>query len=305
MVNNSKILVAGGTGFIGSSLIKELISKGNQVVSISINSKGIKNKVKNAIYISHDLNKPINTNKFLDDFDYLVNCSGYVNHIDYLKGGKEIFNTHFESCYNLANLAMELNIKTFINIGSSDEYGDNKSPLNESIREKPISPYALGKLTATHYLQRCFRQGYLNTVVIRPFLVFGESQNQNRFLPYLINNCINDREFKVSKGEQIRDYLYIKDFTRALINTMGNEKAYGEVINIASGIPISIKEVINYVQEIIGTGKPLYGSIDYRRGENMELYANIEKAKKILNWEPIFDFKNSVKNVINWYLKNV
>ena len=121
----------------------------------------------------------------------------------------------------------------------------------------PTSPYALGKLSATHYLQHCFMKGLLNTVIIRPFLVFGEKQKKDRFLPFLIDNCLKDKEFKVSKGEQIRDYLYIKDFNDALIKSIDNSKAYGEVINIASGIPIYIREVIEKVQKIVGKGKPI------------------------------------------------
>ena len=129
-------------------------------------------------------------------------------------------------------------------------------------------------------------------------------QSKNRFLPFLIDNCINDREFKVSKGEQIRDYLYIKDLNRAIIKALSNYKAYGEVINIASGIPILIKDVIQTVNKITGKGKPIYGGIDYRDGESMELYADINKAKRLLKWEPEYEFKNSLKKVIKWYEEN-
>ena len=142
------------------------------------------------------------------------------------------------------------------------------------------------------------------SVIIRPFLVYGERQSKERFLPYLIDNCLNDREFKVSSGEQIRDYLYIKDFNSALIKALNNNNAYGEVINVASGIPISIREVITKVKEIIGKGRPIYGGIDHRKGESMELYANIEKAKRILNWEPMYELKLALKKVIDWYIRN-
>ena len=141
-------------------------------------------------------------------------------------------------------------------------------------------------------------------MTLRPFLVFGEMQNKNRFLPYLIDNCINNREFNVTKGEQLRDYLYVKDFNRAVIKTFGNNDAYGEVINVASGVPISIKEVINNVQKIIGRGKPIFGGLNYRNGESMELYADIEKARKILKWEPKYKFNEVIRNVINWYIRN-
>ncbi len=306
MVTNSKILVAGGSGFIGSNLISELVSNDNEIISLSKRSEKINYQNKNIDFVFHDLTTPFpeSLRRKCSDIDYFINCSGYIDHRDFANGGKNVYLNHFESLYSLSNLAIDVGAKAFIHIGSSDEYGLNKSPIKESTRESPTSPYALGKLSSTHYLQQCFKNGLLNSVVLRPFLVFGEKQRKDRFLPFLIDNCLNDKEFNVSKGEQIRDYLYVNDFNKALISSINNDKAYGEVINIASGIPISIRKVIITVQEIIGKGKPIFGGIAYRKGESMELYANIDKAKKILNWEPSYDFKNSLKKVISWYLKN-
>ena len=306
MVKHSKIIVAGGSGFIGANLISELISNNNEVISISKNENNLKRKVKNAKYIFHDLKQPINQNlsKVFADVEYIINCSGYIDHSNFSNYGREVFYDHFNSLISLTNLAIDLKLKTFVQLGSSDEYGNNKSPIKESIRESPISPYALAKLSSTYYLQQCFKQGLLNTVVLRPFLIFGEMQSKNRFLPYLIENCIKDREFNVTKGFQIRDYLYIKDFNQALIKTLSNEKAYGEIINIASGIPILIKDVVSEVNKIIGKGKPIYGGIDYRDNESMELYADINKAKLLLDWEPKYDFNETIQKVITWYYGN-
>ena len=306
MVNNSKIIVAGGSGFIGANLISELISNGNEVISISRNKNQIKRKFKNVKYISHDLNKPLRKT-FLEKFkevEYIINCSGYIDHSNFRGNGREVFYDHFNSLISLTNLAIDLKVKTFVQLGSSDEYGNNKSPIKESVRESPISPYALAKLSSTYFLQQCFKQRVLNTVILRPFLVFGEMQNKERFLPYIIKNCIKDREFKVSKGDQIRDYLYIKDFNHALIKSLNNKKAYGEIINIASGVPITIKDVISSVCQLVGKGKPILGGIDYRENESMELYADITKAKRILDWAPKYDFYNSLKRVIKWYYDN-
>ena len=306
MVKNSKIIVAGGSGFIGANLISELISNGNEVISISRNKNQIKRKVKKAKYIYHDLNKPLRKT-FLEKFkevEYIINCSGYINHSDFLGNGKQVFYDHFNSLISLTNLAIDLKVKTFVQLGSSDEYGNNKSPIKESVRESPISPYALAKLSSTYFLQQCFKQRILNTVILRPFLVFGEMQNKERFLPYIIKNCIKDREFKVSKGDQIRDFLYVKDFNQALIKSLNNKKAYGEIINIASGVPITIKDVISSVCQLVGKGKPILGGIDYRENESMELYADITKAKRILDWAPKYDFYNSLKRVIKWYYDN-
>ena len=71
-----------------------------------------------------------------------------------------------------------------------------------------------------------------------------------------------------------------------MIKSLNNKKAYGEIINIASGVPITIKDVISSVCQLIGKGKPILGGIDYRENESMELYADINKAKRILDWAP-------------------
>ncbi len=306
MVKNSKIIVAGGSGFIGANLISELIANGNEVISISKSINNLKRKVKNAKYLFHDLNKPIKENliKNLVGSEYIINCSGYIDHSSFKDNGKKVFYDHFNSLISLTNLAIDLKVKTFVQIGSSDEYGKNKSPIKESVRESPISPYALSKLSSTYFLQQCFKEETLNTVVVRPFLIFGEMQSKSRFLPYLIENCIKDKAFNVTKGDQIRDYLYIKDFNQGLIKTLNNKNAYGEIINIASGVPISIKEVISTVNKIIGKGLPNLGGIDYRESESMELYADIEKAKQILDWKPKYNFKESLERVIKWYYEN-
>ena len=96
----------------------------------------------------------------------------------------------------------------------------------------------------------------------------------------------------------------MKDFNEALIKSFNNKNVYGEVISIASGKPITIKNLIQKGRDIIGKGNPIYGVIDFREGESMKLYANIEKAKRLLDWSPKHDFKKSLEKVINWYSNN-
>ncbi len=306
MVKKRKVLITGGTGFIGSHLVNSFVDNNYDVISIS-KKEPKKNQYNfQAKYIKHDLTKSISLEilKKISSIDYIINCCGYVDHRGYKDGGLEVFESHTKSIYNLTKLAFDTNIKTFISLGSSDEYGDIKSPISEDNRESPISPYSLSKLTSTHYLQQISRNESLPVIILRPFLIFGENQATNRFLPYIIKNCINNKSCGVTEGIQIRDYCYIKDFTSAVKKSIDNKSAFGEVINIASGKPISIKEVTNMVIKIIGKGEAHFGEIEYRKSESMSLYADISKAAKLLDWHPKYDFKESLLKVIEWYKKN-
>ena len=113
-----------------------------------------------------------------------------------------------------------------------------------------------------------------------------------------------NKKFNVTEGKQLRDYCYVDDFVLGVLKCLGNKKAFGEVINLASGNPISIKEIILTVREIVGSGHPVIGGRPYRQFESMALYADISKANYLLDWKPKSLFKDAIIEVIEWYKNN-
>ena len=169
------------------------------------------------------------------------------------------------------------------------------------MREKPISPYSLAKVASTHFLQMLSRTENFPAVTLRLFLTYGPGQDYGRFLPKIIRGCLDNAAFPTSTGEQLRDFCYVDDTARSILQSLVVPEAVGNVINIASGKPVSIREMIEKICALTGSGKPLYGKVNYRTGENMTLYANISKAKKILNWEPLTKLDEGLKKTIDWY----
>jgi nucleoside-diphosphate-sugar epimerase len=210
-----------------------------------------------------------------------------------------VFDVHFNGTKNLINCINKDSLRSFIQIGSSDEYGANLAPQNESQRESPISPYSFAKTTTTHFLQMLYRTEQFPVVILRPFLVYGPGQGMERFIPQVINGCIEGKKFPTSEGKQLRDFCFISDFVRSIFSSINNTESFGEVINIASGEPISIKDVVTKIQKIIAMGNPQFGKTAYRDGENMELYADITKAKKLLNWQPQISLEEGLKKTID------
>jgi nucleoside-diphosphate-sugar epimerase len=300
---SSKLLIIGGTGFIGKKLAKEALKKGFDVTIISLNKP--KNKINEIKYIQVDINNKSELQKILpfNFFQYVVNLSGYVDHSSFLDGGRSVINTHFNGLQNILELIDWDTLKKFVQIGSSDEYGNLEAPQDESMKEMPISPYSFAKMSATNLLKMLHITHQLPVVILRFFLVYGPGQEENRFLPQIINGCFNNRDFPVSDGNQLRDFCYIDDAISAIFISFSNSKINGEVINIASGNAISIREVITIVQEKIGYGLPLFGKIPYRIGENMQLYANISKAKNLLKWTPVTSIDVGITKTINSFTK--
>ena len=300
LIKNNSILIVGGTGFIGSHIVKEALIRGLQVAVISKNHKPLSDRLKGVEYLCVDISQKDKLHNELKDkqFQYVVNLGGYVNHSNYSSGGDKVFDVHFNGAKNLINFLNKDVLKSFIQIGSSDEYGINSAPQNENQREAPISPYSFAKTATTQFLQMLYRTEQFPVVILRPFLVYGPGQGMDRFIPQVINGCIEGKEFPTSEGLQLRDFCFISDFVDSIFSSIGNTQAFGEVINIASGEPISIKEVVMKIQRIVDSGSPQFGNSSYRKGENMKLYANIKKAKTLLNWQPKISIKDGLKKTI-------
>ncbi len=300
----NKLLVLGGSGFIGSHVAQKGINNGYEtyVVCRSLPAKG--EIIKGVKYILLDILNENNLQKISQiSFNYIVNLSGYVDHSSFFKSGKEVIDIHFISLVNIVFHIRKDNLKRFVQIGSSDEYGNNPAPQNESQSEKPFSPYSFAKSVSTKFIKYLFHDENFPGTILRPFIIYGPGQKKNRLIPYVIHKSLNNQTFEVSSGNQIRDFLYIDDAVDAIFLALKNDAVNGRVINLGSGHPRSVKSVVQFIVKEIGSGNPLYLESKIRQGENLELYPDLEIAKKILKWESKIPFKLGLTNLINYIKK--
>jgi nucleoside-diphosphate-sugar epimerase len=302
--HTDKILIVGGMGFIGRSLVKKCLNYTSNITCISLRSRDNENTILSDVeVIKCDITNKERLKKVLykKSFDYVFNLGGYIDHTPYFQGGRKLIESHFRGLLNLIDCLDIKNLQRFVQIGSSDEYGNVAAPQNESIREAPISPYSLAKTASSHFIQMISNTEDFPGIVLRFFLVYGPEQDEKRFLPQIIKGCLENTEFKTSKGKQLRDFCYIDDIVAAIIKAAVSPSAKGHILNIASGVPISIREVIEKVIKITGGGMPLLGEHPYRKGENMALYADISLAKNILNWKPRVSIEAGLRKTVNYY----
>ena len=300
-----KILIVGGTGFLGYHLAKKCISKNWSVTSISTHKPKKIRYLPKVKYLILDISKKILIEKKIkSSYDYVVNFGGYVNHNEKIK----TYKSHFIGCKNLVEFFSHKNIKLFVQIGSCVEYGFNKSPQNENNNtdiKNLNSTYAKSKLAATNYLIKNYKEKKFPCVILRLYLVYGPRQDLNRFIPLVIEGCLEKSSFPCSSGKQYRDFLYIDDFIKLIFIILKKKNKVGQVFNVGSGKPKNIKKIIFLIKNIIKTGNPVLGKLQMRRDEVLKLYPSIEKLKKKINWKPSVDFITGIKKTISFYKKNL
>ena len=298
MKNKKKILIVGGTGFIGYHLAKKCIKIGWQVTSVSSKSPSKKRRLRKVKYIISDITKKNILKKRVNNYyNYIVNLGGYVDHLNKNK----TFKSHYIGCKNITEIFFNKKPLAFVQMGSSGEYGRSKSPQHENSKCNPQLIYGQAKLLASKYLIKIFKKKKFPVIVLRLYQAYGPKQDLNRLIPIVINACIKNKKFPCSDGKQARDFLYIDDVVNAIIKALKSKKAIGQIINIGTGKPKKIKNIIKYIKKTLKGGDPQFGKIKLRRDEILKIYPNIKKAKKILNWNPKISFNKGLKLTIKSY----
>ena len=300
-MKKKSILIVGGTGFIGYHLAKRSLKKGWQVTSISSNPPKKIRYLPKVNYIRCDItNKKLLRKSIRKPFDYVVNLGGYIDH----SNKKKTLKSHYEGCKNLAEIFLKKIPLSFIQIGSSLEYGISNSPQKENIKcnlRSIKSIYGRAKLLSSVHVMNLFKKENFPSTVLRLYLAYGPRQDVNRFIPIIIKGCIENKKFPCSNGEQLRDFVHVDDAVEAIIKSLTNKNARGQIINIGSGKPERIKNVIEKIKKISRGGYPQYGMFKLRKFEISKLYPNVEKAKKKIHWKSKISFEKGIRKTINSY----
>lgn len=299
-MSKKKILITGGTGFIGYHLAKKCLAMKWQVTSLSTSQPKKKRILKKVKYLFCDISNKKKLCKVIDNnFTYVVNLAGYVDHSNKSK----TYRSHYIGCKNLSGIFLKSNIKKFIQIGTSLEYGKTSSPQFENYKKnvKTFSVYSKSKLLSTNFLLKLFKRYNFPVTVLRLYLVYGPYQDTNRIIPITINNSLLNKKFNCSSGDQSRDFTYIDDVINAIIKTLKSKNTSGEIINIGNGCPVKIKSIIEKITKIISKGHPKYGYLKLRKDEILKLYPNIDKAKKLLKWKTKIGLNSGLIKTIKYY----
>jgi nucleoside-diphosphate-sugar epimerase len=225
---------------------------------------------------------------------------GYIDNSNSLNSSNYILNTHFFYLTHIIYFLLKKNnIKCFVNIGSSDEYGLQSSPQNESMREMPETFYSLGKTCSTHFLQTMNKIFKFPCVILRLFIAYGPHQNEERLIPYVIKNCLQNKKFYIKNKNAVRDFCFIDDVIEAIIILMKSKNCYGNIFNIGYGKSYKVSDLVKKIQNYCKGGKAVFlKSLSNKKDKRV---ANISKIRSFTKWKPKVNLNEGLKRTINYY----
>lgn len=320
-MNNSKtILITGGAGFIGSNLCEYFLEKGYKVRCLDNLLTGHKSNIETFLTDSNfefieadirDYDSCLQASKDVDVISHQAALGSVPRSIDNPIPTNEI---NAQGFLNMLNSARENGVKRFVYASSSSVYGDSKiSPKKEDDLGKPLSPYAVSKLTNELY-GRIFHDLYgMETVGLRYFNVFGKNQDPNgayaAAIPKFIGQLLNGKSPEIhGDGEQTRDFTYIKNVIHANEQalTIKNKSAFGEAYNVACGASYSLNLVIDTIKKALinnnaNVSEIIPVHVGERKGDIKNSLADISKIKELLEYSIQTSFDDGMVE----YVKNM
>ena len=305
-----RILITGGAGFIGSYLTEKLVDFGAKVFVLEkpgANFWRIDRIIKKIKVINLDLKDLFRLKKLVlaNQPDIVFNLAACLDTRQVIQPLRGLLQDNFTGTLNLLQAITEIRPEKFIQLGTMEEYGRQKTPFLENQREIPISPYSLTKTMASHLALLFYRLTGLNVCIVRPAAVFGPRQGLRTLIPNFIMSCLSKKDFDMNPGNQLRDFIYVEDLADGILAAGFFKKSSGEIINLGSGNFYKIKDVVNKINNLLGSLiKVNFGARPYRPLDNMKFYMDSSKAKKFLNWRASTKFDSALLKTIKWYHKN-
>lgn len=207
---------------------------------------------------------------------------------------------------NVLKAAVDGGVKRFVNVGSSAAYGvATQLPITEANAVSFLSPYAASKYTQEVYAQMMCEAFGLSTMNLRFFNVFGPGQRVGSayaaVIPMFIHKIVRGEPIHIfGDGAQTRDFVYVEDVVDALIKASQTDAAHGQILNVASGSRITIKDLADTLYRLM-EAEPNITFAPERDGDIKDSYASIEKIKQVLDWQPQVDFEQALNHTIAWH----
>ena len=332
--NQSTWLVTGAAGFIGSNLVEKLLILNQKVVGLDSFDTGYQHNIDQAIEDANNFSgiDVSNNFKFIDgDIKSLSDCRLVCDGVDYVlhqaalgsvpRSIEDPIGTNSSNIDGFVNMLVasrDAKVKRFVYAASSSSYGDNKDlPKIEDMIGNPLSPYAVTKLVNELYANVFAKNYDFKTIGLRYFNIFGKRQDPDgayaAVIPKWVAAILNKEDVYINgDGETSRDFCYIDNTVQMnlLAATTNNDEATDQVYNVALNDRTSLNKLYQIIEEkliqrVHGLQKknPIYR--EFRSGDVRHSQASIDKAKKLLDYEPKYKISEGMDEAIDWYINSI
>src|SRR5215216_3925871 len=312
-----RVLVTGGCGFISSNFIRHLLtSTPYEVVSLdvltyagNIANLGDVQGHERLTMVHGDIRDPNTVRDVVASVDVIVNAAA-ESHVEKSieEGASEFVTTNVEGTQILLDQIRRTPVDRFILISSSEVYGTAEhAPMDEEHPINPRSPYAATKAGGDRLVYAYHVTYGLPVVIIRPFNNYGPYQHPEKVIPRFITQALQDRELTIhGDGHASRDWLYVDDDAEAIEAVIAAplENVAGEVLNVATGIDISVSDIADAVLDALGRPSSLKEFVTERPGQVDRHIGSTDKMERLTGWRARTSFEEGLVRTIAWYREN-
>ena len=323
---NNRVLVTGGAGFIGSNLCEHLLAKGYIVRCLDNFATGhpeniipLPEKYPDTFTLQvGDIRNIDDCRKAVTDIDYVLHEAALGSVPRSIKDPATTNAVNISGFLNMIIASREAGVKRFVFAASSSTYGDSASlPKVEDVIGKPLSPYAITKYVDELYADVFARTyGDFEYIGLRYFNVFGRRQDPNgayaAVIPLFVKKLMRHEAPTINgDGEYSRDFTYIDNVIQMnmLAITTDNKEAVNQIYNTAFGERTSLNQLVGYLKEMLGQFDPAIAAIEpihgpNRAGDIPHSLASIDKARRLLGYDPKFSMRQGLQAAVQWYWDN-
>ena len=317
MRSRLRVLVTGGAGFISSNFIRHLLAKTSYEV-VSLDALTYAGNLENLAdvlahprlsFVHGDIRDRRLVRELVEGVDVIVNAAA-ESHVEKSieDGASEFVTTNVEGTQILLDAIRVTPVERFILISSSEVYGTAEAaPMDEEHPLEPRSPYAATKAGADRLAYSYWTTYELPIVIVRPFNNYGPRQHPEKVLPRFVTQALADEPLTVhGDGHASRDWLYVGDDAEAIQAVIDApiETIAGEVINVATGVDITVGEIAAMVLEALGKPSDLLRNVPERPGQVDRHIGSTEKIERLTGWRPRTSFEEGLERTVAWYRDN-
>jgi dTDP-glucose 4,6-dehydratase len=312
-----RVLVTGGAGFIPSNFIRHLLAKTPyEVVSLdALTYAGNPENLADVMaherlsFVHGDIRDERLVREVVAEVDVIVNAAA-ESHVEksIAEGGSEFVTTNVEGTQILLDAIRATPVERFILISSSEVYGTaERDPMDEEHPLNPRSPYAGTKAGADRLAYSYWATYDLPIVIVRPFNNYGPRQHPEKVIPRFITQALRDEPVTIhGDGRATRDWLYVDDDAEAIeaIIEAPIERVSGEVLNVATGLDISVLDIAELVLSLLGKPASLRVHVDERPGQVRRHIGSTDKIAELCGWRARTSFEEGLARTVAWYRDN-